>query len=221
MMKRIWWFNVVLLLFLLSVVAVCTVCVVYTPSNIREIMESQPPPATFQETDLVGTWEGHYGSPWGTDRLIIRENGTFRQIYINEKGYIYETSWNKWWVERLPDGRVRVHLEGARYYLDGIEMAEREGLEPLLAGDERSFPESFIDQFAVLQGKPAIWYPGIDENKTSMVHMVGKLVLNVRRVSSGELVLVHMSDSGETLSWERLVRVSTIETPSPLQTPTP
>jgi hypothetical protein len=203
MMKRIWWFNVVLLLLLLTAIAAC--CCMPSEST-KTIMGSEPPPATFRETDLVGTWEGHYGYPRGTDRLIIREDGTFKQIYRDEEGYVYETSWNKWWVERFPDGRAWVHLEGARYYLDGIEFAERDGLHATSNGPP--WPYSFYDWFVEAQEK---W----------SVEMVGKLVLNVRQVSSGELVLAHMSSSWESHTWEVLVRVSTIEIPSPLQMPTP
>ena len=173
-------------------------------------MDSEPPLATFRETDLVGTWEGHYGGyagyGQGLDRLILRADGTFKQIYkIEKQGYVYETPWNKWWVERFPDGRVRVHLEGARYYVDGIEIAERDGLLP--AGFGGPPAHHFYDPFA--------------EGQEKWVEMIRKLILNVRRVSSGELVLAHMSGSSDPPTWEELVRVSTIETPSPLQTPTP
>jgi len=199
-MKRIWWFNVVLLLLLLSATAACV------REEVEMLEGSEPPPATFRETDLVGTWEGHYGYPWGTDRLIIREDGTFKQIYRDEEGYVYETPWNKWWVERFPDGRVQVHLEGARYYVGGIEMAEQDGLHPISSSPP--WPYSFYDWF-------------VEAGEKWSVEMVGKLVLNVRRAPSGELVLAHMSDSWEYRTWEVLVRVSTDETPSPLQTPTP
>ena len=205
-MKRISCFNVVQLLLLFTAIAAC--CWM-TPKSIKDIMDSEPPPATFRETDLVGTWEGHYGIPWGADRLILREDGTFKQIYTDEKGYVYETPWNKWRVERFPDGRVRVHLEGARWYLDGIEFAELEGLRPAGIGGPPA--SDFYDPFV----------EGQDPWQEQWVEMVRKLVLNVRRVSSGELILVHMSGSSDPPSWTELVRVSTIETPSPLQTSTP
>jgi len=206
MTKRIsWCFNVVLLLLLLTAIAACD-------ESIKSIMDSEPPPATFREIDLVGTWEGHYGYPWGTDRLILREDGTFKQIYGDEEGYVYETPWNKWWAERFPDGRVRVHLEGARWYLDGNDFAELDGLLPAGIGGPPDSPTyDFYDPFA----------RHTDDWRVYFVEMVGKLVLNVRRVSSGELILVHMSGSTDPPTWTKLVRVSTIETPSPLQTSTP
>ncbi len=38
------------------------------------------PPVTFQDLDLVGTWEAHY-SERRVDKLIVRADGTFKQIY--------------------------------------------------------------------------------------------------------------------------------------------
>lgn len=119
------------------------------------------PPATFQKSDVVGIWEAHY---WGgdVDRLIIKPDGTFKQIY--RKGdYTYETPWNKWWVEHLPDGRARVHLEGARYYLIWVEQ-----------------DELFYDPFG-----------------NESIEMTEELVLNIRRLSSGEIILHHMWDSSD------------------------
>ena len=49
------------------------------------------PPATFEESDLVGVWEAEYA---GLDRLTIREDGTFKQVY-REGDYVYETPWNE------------------------------------------------------------------------------------------------------------------------------
>jgi hypothetical protein len=152
-----------------------------------------PPPPTFHDSDLVGTWETRYaGWPVGDlDRLTLREDGTFRQVYENYilKDYIYETQWEEWWVEHLPDGEVRVHLEGARYYASGITIAELDGLglpcptsQPGCTGEPRLPPHSFYDPFA-----------------REYLYMEGELVLNVRVDSAGELLLHHMwwhSDRG-------------------------
>lgn len=120
------------------------------------------PPATFQDSDLVGIWEAHY---WGggVDRLIIRADGTFKQIY-RKSDCEYKTPWNKWWVERLPDGRARVHLEGARYYLIWVERGDY----------------LFHDPFG-----------------NESIEMTEELVLNIRRLSSGEIILHHMWDSSD------------------------
>jgi len=139
------------------------------------------PPTTFQDLDLVGTWKAHY-MEWGIDQLVFREDRKFKQIYRDNlmKGYVYETPWNKWWVERLPDGRVRVHLQGARYYLAGIERAERDGW-----GDPcpKELPDCGWDRI------PYLYY---DPFGKESVDMVGKLILNVRVDFSGEILLHHM-----------------------------
>jgi hypothetical protein len=147
-----------------------------------------PPLPTFQDSDLVGTWETRYAGPPGgdLDTLTLREDGTFRQVYENYilRDYVYETQWEEWWVERFPDGRVRVHLEGARYYASGITIAELDGLslpcptsQPGCTWEPRLPPYTFYDPFA-----------------REPLYMEGVLVLNVRVDSAGELLLHHMSD---------------------------
>ena len=153
---------------------------------------SSPPP-TFEDSDLIGTWETRYaGWPAGDlDRLSLREDGTFQQTYEDYqlKGYLYETEWEEWWVERFPDGRVRLHLPEARYYAAGMTIAELDGLGlpcpaslPGCTGEPTLPPHSFYDPFA-----------------REYLYMEGELVLNVRVDSAGELLLHHMwwhSDRG-------------------------
>jgi hypothetical protein len=169
-----------------------------------------PPPSTFQDSDLVGTWETRYtGWPAGDiDRLTFREDGTFRQVYQNFrlKDYVYETQWSEWWLERFPDGRVRVHLQGARYYASGITIAELEGLgmpcptsQPGCTGEPRLPPYPFFDPFA-----------------REYLHMERELVLNVRVDSAGELLLHHMwfhSDRGFAVAGCEADHFRRVETP--------
>lgn len=133
-----------------------------------------PPRESLQESDLVGTWRTYY---WGdsVDTLMLRADGTFKQTFRGpgEDGYRYETPWNRWWLEPLSDGAVRLHLEGARYYPDGIETAERDGLESF--GEPDPSPMPFFDPIA-----------------EELVLMVGELILQVRTDSSGELLLHHL-----------------------------
>lgn len=132
-----------------------------------------PPPPNFQRSDLAGIWETRYGR--SVDRLTIRGDGTFQQVYqdVYVADYLYETPWSPWWIERLEDGQVRLHFEGARYYLEGRTIAERDGLEAFGEPDPPSMP--FFDP--------------ISEDAVSMV---GELVLNVRVDSSEELLLLHL-----------------------------
>lgn len=94
---------------------------------------STNPSSTLQDADLVGTWGLSYGRQ-GKDRLCLRADGTFKQIYTSTfiEGYRFETPWEQWWLERFSDGTVRLHLQSARYYRHGIQMAELDGLMPEL-----------------------------------------------------------------------------------------
>ena len=138
------------------------------------------PPAALHDEDLVATWQATYGRG-SVDSITLRDDGTFRQIYSDpaDGGYRYETPWNRWWLEHGPDDLVRLHLEGARYYVDGIETGEREGLEPELSpgfwGSPGPPSTGFYDPFA-------------EEH----VFMLGELILSVRLDSSGDLLLHHL-----------------------------
>jgi hypothetical protein len=121
---------------------------------------------------LAGAWEAQYGR--SIDRLTLKADGTFKQVYTSgyQEDYVYETDWNSWDVQRLGDGRVRVHLQGARFYPDGILVAE-EGVW----GDGTAH---FYDPISV---RP--------------VDMEGRLILNVRLDPAGELIFYHMWSTGD------------------------
>lgn len=115
--------------------------------------------------DLVGTWCRR--SHRGIETLIIREDMTFRQIYLERSGYVYDTPWSHWEIERLPQGGTRVHLYGARWFYMGGGYAERHNLDSMF--------DLFVDEF---------------------VDTKGQLVLVVRRFRSGEMILHHLWDAG-------------------------
>jgi hypothetical protein len=182
MVKRISRFYVIPLFFILLV---SPACLHYA------ITDSKNPPETFQESDLVGTWRASYSTSDGVDTLILRADGTFKQTYASRsEDYVFETPWNEWWVEYFPDGRVRVRLEGARYYYAGIEIAEEEGIGPPIPPDQPDSktsdkappPFPFYDPFARYT----------DDWTVYLVEMVGELVLNVRLLPSEELALANM-----------------------------
>jgi len=198
--KRGLWIGVILLLVIPLLSLLC--CQMVITLSTAEISKSENPSATLQESDLVGTWEADYGHYLGVDTLILRADGTFKQIYKNQReNYVYETPWNKWWLERFPDGRVRMHLKGARYYHDGIPLAEIHESEP--------WPYS--DPFVTRDKDWREW----------SVSMVGKLVLNVRLLPSGELVLAHMWSSGGDSAFTDSQVFHRVGTPSPLETLAP
>lgn len=195
------WLGFIILLLVVIPLGCCQMIITLTTS---EISKSENPPATLQESDLVGTWKADYGRYHGVDMLILRADGTFKQVYENQReDYVYETPWNKWWLERFPDGRVRLHLKGARYFLDGIRWAEKEGLIS-------TFPQTawpYHDPFD-------------PRRRYRSVKMVGELILNVRVLPSGELVLDHMWPSSEW-GFGDADLFHHVETPISLETPAP
>lgn len=73
-----------------------------------------PPKSGFAAAELSGTWIA--GPPDHQDTLIIRPNGTYKQIiHIQNKkkpSTIYESDWQAWWLE---SGTIPVlHLEDYR-----------------------------------------------------------------------------------------------------------
>jgi hypothetical protein len=74
-------------------------------------------PEGFEQSDLVATWQALYGGdPPTTDTIILREDGTYQQIYHrNTDNYRFETPWQRWYVETRPSGKLYVHLEGMHY----------------------------------------------------------------------------------------------------------
>lgn len=95
-----------------------------TPTNEGE-WRCRPLPETFQEPDLIGTWQVSHEAATSTDMIILREDGTYRQMYEKSNGRRYESSWNRWQVERRPGGGLYVHLEGMRYCDSIDEDCER------------------------------------------------------------------------------------------------
>lgn len=170
-MKQILWISLVWIVLILAVPSACNA----TFDN---------PPVDLQTSDLVGTWETRYGGG-RVDRILIREDGTYKQIYYDKRNnYSWETPWNKWSLEKLPDGNMRLHLQGGRYFLAGIEVAERDGLGPPCTAE---YPNCGWDL------SPELFYDPFEEQ---LIEMVNELALNIRMVSS-ELILHHVWTSGD------------------------
>lgn len=84
-----------------------------------------PVPEDFKATNLVGTWTAEYGINQ-IDMLMIKEDNTYKQIYINGSNR-YESNWMKWWLETRKNGLMRLHLEGMRRCDDVKSICDREG----------------------------------------------------------------------------------------------
>jgi len=74
------------------------------------------PPDGFSKSDLSGTW--YAGGPDRSDTLIIREDGTYKQIihigYPNKGAFDYESDWQPWWLEYAETGRPYLYMMGMR-----------------------------------------------------------------------------------------------------------
>lgn len=147
-----------------------------------------PPPVSLQERDLVGAWETDCGKRCA-ERIVLRSDGTFRQMYRDPRveDYVSETSSNRWWLEHLAEGRVRLHLEGGRYYREGVEFAR-------LGGRRFPAPAEFPDFWGKEGPPPVAFYDPIAHDH---LQMLDELVLNVRSTRSGELLLLHMWTSSD------------------------
>jgi hypothetical protein len=175
--------------------------------NLRSIpLCAQAPysrvPTDFTDSDLWGTWRTSYGAG-STDTIVLRQDGLFKQTYQDpsEDDYSYETPWSRWWLEYLPGGSVRIHLEGARFFAEGAAIAQ-------LDGWGLPCPESGPCLEAI---GPYAFYDPIEDDA---VEMIGELVLQVRVDASGRLLLHHMradNDEGfalmgcETRQFRRVV----------------
>ncbi|NIN63247.1 MAG: hypothetical protein GTO63_00730 [Anaerolineae bacterium] len=176
------WLGISLWGILLATLAGGCVCSWAVPFSHCLQAPYSDPPSSLQPADLAGTWQTSY-ERGVVDKLMLRADGTFKQLYETRvahiiRDYAYETGWNEWEMERFADGRVRIRLRGARYYLGGIRMAELDGKH---FGGAQLWGEG---------GAPS--YGFYDPIADETVHMVGELVLNVRVDSSGEFLLHHM-----------------------------
>ncbi len=76
-----------------------------------------PPVGDFSQDNLVGTWIA--GVPDQMDKLIIRADGTYKQIihvvFAELPAIDYESGWQSWHLEYSEDNIPYLHLEGMRF----------------------------------------------------------------------------------------------------------
>lgn len=85
-----------------------------------------PVPESFGETDLIGTWQARYFPGSVTDTLILREDGTYRQVFEDDLAGYYCTRLGKWYLEHRASGGLYLHLEGMLYRLEIDEPCDKE-----------------------------------------------------------------------------------------------
>jgi hypothetical protein len=142
------------------------------------------PPSNFKEANLIGTWQATYGAE-RIDTLIIKADGTYKQIYHEPDGYTYESPWYNWHVERSRNGGIYVKLERMRYYPLGRELGESGGRYPT------SEPE--------VGDQPILFY---DPDEDRIVRMLDEVILGVSSVGGNwaprGIVLTHMTMDPDT-----------------------
>ena len=151
---------------------------------LLELLVQQPyldPSEYLSDTDLEGEWTVNYG--YAIDRIFIGDDGMFKQIYTGPSSgnFRYETEWSEYSIERFQDGRVRLHLPGASYFLAGLSWLE----------NCNDHPDS-------------CWV--YDPISGESLDTKEELLLNVRSSKDGELILLHMwvsSDRGYALFGSR------------------
>ena len=114
-------FNILLLL----IAPACLSVVQETPTP--EVWHCPPLSKAFQESHLIGTWQTEY-SPSYIDTLILKEDGTYKQIFARHTdGYRYESAWNQWWLEYRASGGLYLHLDKMRRCDQWDELCYKEG----------------------------------------------------------------------------------------------
>ena len=160
------------LLLIISVVIVVIISLLgisYLLPRLPQFPETpyQNPAPNMVESDFVGTWEANYLN-YGHDKLAFYPDGTFEQFYdIQYSGYTFQSPQNKYRLEKLPTGEIRLHLAGGRYFLAGESP----------------------DQYNV--------YELYDPFVGITVIVDGDLILQVRMRPSGEIILHHLWTSSD------------------------
>jgi hypothetical protein len=96
----------------------CLVCQMSLTEALSgsSIGKCQPPPESFEESDLIGIWVSKYADG-DTDTLILKEDHTYQQVHDDpQTGAHSESDWQKWWVEYREDGIPYLHLIGMTPY---------------------------------------------------------------------------------------------------------
>jgi len=89
---------VAVLVVVLCLLLACTLAQRKGETNTR--WRCQPVPESFQESDLVGTWQAQHYFGVVTETLILRADHTYQQIYENDRAdYYYTSSWEQWYLE--------------------------------------------------------------------------------------------------------------------------
>jgi hypothetical protein len=156
------------------------------------------PPSDLSISDLQGVWIARY-SKESTDIITINSDTTYNQVFKDDiQNYVFDSGWSTLTLEDLPNGMKRLHLDGARYYAEGIFLAETNG---------RKNPDTpCLEEDCTWGLQARLFYdPFADE----LIQMVDRLILVVLVDPQGNLVLHHLWTSSDRgfliISWDREV----------------
>jgi len=137
-------------------------CILNTPAPQREpqAWNCPPLPETFQESDLIGTWQAKYGA--ATDTLILKGDGTYKQTYVRHSdGYSFESLPKRWWLERRKSGGLYLHLEGMRRCDETDELCRKwDG-----GGDDFSYWDFCEDRYVRMPNEVVIMVTGVPQGE--------------------------------------------------------
>ncbi|MBM4424945.1 MAG: hypothetical protein FJ030_16440 [Chloroflexi bacterium] len=126
------------------------------------------PPEGFSKSDLIGTWVARRLDD--IDNLIIREDGTYKQIihveFAEKPDVDYESDWQPWRIEFAESGIPYLHLEGMRLCASNpdIDCEQKGGGER----DWNAYNENFYYDFCqsksiLMSGEGILMVLGVSE----------------------------------------------------------
>jgi hypothetical protein len=150
-MRRYWWWF-------LAAITITLACCYGSIFAYNYLVSFPAVPDTFDEADLVGTWQAKYGTS-RTDTITFKADGTYQQIFQSPlDNYYYESSWNKWYIEYAPPEMPKLYLKDMRY-CTSIYYCETTG-----SGDTQIYYD-FIDREVVrLTGEVILRITGDEDN---------------------------------------------------------
>lgn len=165
------------------------------------------PAPDLNREQLLGVWETQCGQDC-FERLVLKSDGTFDQFYHskNEEDYLPGSSATQWRLKYFADGRVRLYLQGGRYFRRGLEFARLNGWELSPLASDSDLPQNESKRLA-------LFYDPIAQEYLTMEN---ELVLNIRANKSGDLLLLQMwtsSDEGFSIIGRKSEIFQRIDTP--------
>lgn len=94
----------------------CLVVLNYPLTSDEEpsVPACMPLPKSFSEADLAGIWIAEYSGGDSIDKLQIRSDGTYKQLFSSKGELNFESDWQKWSLEYIQNGYALLHLKGMR-----------------------------------------------------------------------------------------------------------